>query len=119
MTRPRLFLSRAASVPSVSAKVPTTSHFCLNVNGFNSEKKRSQLISMRLHYNWKVLYITDTRIHDEALMLKVKSEFKATEVFWSPGTTHVGGTAILFFCPVTIIKSFLDPRGRYTRVDYV
>jgi hypothetical protein len=52
-------------------------------------------------------------------MLKIKTDFKATEVFWSPGTPHVGGTALLFFCPVTIIKFFLDPRGRYTRVDYV
>jgi exonuclease III len=102
-----------------SSQVPTLKHAALNVNGINSTRKRNVLSSIRKEHDWGILYLSDTRIHDsrEFAGLKISLGFK--ESVWSLGTPNVGGTAILFFIPVTIKYKYSDPFGRFTRVDYI
>lgn len=49
-----------------SSQVPTLKHAVLNGNGINSARKRNVLSSIRKERDWGILYLSDTRIHDDS-----------------------------------------------------
>jgi exonuclease III len=102
-----------------SSQVPTLKHVVLNVNGINSARKRNVLSSIKKERDWGILYLSDTRIHDDREIKGLEFSLGFRESVWSLGTPNVGGTAILFYTPVVIKDKFSDPLGRFTKVDYV
>jgi exonuclease III len=119
MSRRRLAHNRTPPAPNLSTAVPTTVHCSLNINGINKSIKQSQLNTMRTIQDWKVLHLTDTRVYKAEEIPKIEKSLGVISGFWSLGSPHCAGTAILFFVPVNILASYNGPKGRYTRVDYV
>jgi hypothetical protein len=74
---------------------------------------------MRKIQGWKVLYLTHTRVYKAEEIFKIEKSLGVISGFWSLGSPHCAGTAILFFMPVNMLASYNNSKGRYTRVDYV
>lgn len=119
MSRARLFHNPNQPMPRSGSSIPTAVHCSLNVNGLNKGVKQSQLNSLRRFHAWKVLYLNDTRIYRLEEIPKLEKSLGVQTGFWSLGSPHSAGTAILFFMPVNVVYSFADPLGRFTRVDYI
>lgn len=118
MARPRLPQPANGGAPK-NGNLPSASHFALNVNGLHKDIKRVQLNTMRRQHDWKVLYLSDTRLCRQEETALFEKKLGVVHGEWSLGTPHVGGTAILFFMPVNVIYSYNDPGGRFSRIDYV
>ena len=118
-SRQRLFHNVRPPAPSSAPVTPTALHMSLNINGLNKQIKQSQLNTMRKFHNWKVLYLSDTRIYKAEEIPKLEKYLGVVSGSWSLGTPHCAGTAVLFFMPVNIVSCYNDPEGRFTRVDYV
>lgn len=118
-SRRRLFHNARPPVPLSSPAIPTAMHMSLNINGLNKRIKQSQLNTMRTIHNWKLLYLSDTRIYKAEEIPKLEKNLGVVSGSWSLGTPHSAGTAVLFFMHVNILSCQNDPEGRFTRVDYV